>query len=63
MEMPHVRGIKEALAEVRAADPDTRITEYAVRCAIKTGELPRCGSGRNIYIDVGELKKFMRGGK
>lgn len=51
---PRMRGIKQAIAELRAADSETGLTEHALRRLILSGALPsvRCGTKYLINMDV-----------
>lgn len=51
---PRMRGVKQAVEELRAADSDTALTEHALRRLILSGELPsvRCGTKYLINMDV-----------
>lgn len=51
---PRMRGIRQAIEELRAADTDTALTEHALRRLILSGELPsvRCGTKYLVNMDV-----------
>lgn len=51
---PRMRGIKQAIEELRAADSGTALTEHALRRLILSGALPsvRCGTKYLINMDV-----------
>lgn len=51
---PCMRGIRQAVEELRAADTDTALTEHALRRLILSGELPsvRCGTKYLVNMDV-----------
>lgn len=51
---PRMRGIKQAIEELRSSDPDTAFTEKALRRIILSGELPsvRCGAKYLVNMDV-----------
>lgn len=60
-QMPHVRTIMDAVAEIKSEDPDSIITAYMVRRAINEGRLPAVRSGRAIYVDVAAVRRFLAG--
>ncbi len=51
---PRMRGIRQAIEELRSSDPDTAFTEKALRRLILSGELPsvRCGTKYLVNMDV-----------
>ena len=52
--LPRMRGLKQAIAELRLADPNTAFTEKALRRLILNGDLPsvRCGVKYLVNMDV-----------
>lgn len=59
---PRMRGIKQAIEELRLADPNTAFTEKALRRLILNGELPsvRCGVKYLVNMDV--LENYLYNG-
>ena len=56
-----VRTIKGAVEELRKEDPDSSVTEYAIRSWIKTGALPSVKSGNKYLLDMEVVKRFLAG--
>lgn len=50
MELPKMRTVKTAMAEIRALDPDTDITVNAMQTALRQGKV--------AYINVGKKRLF-----
>ncbi len=59
MSLPRVRTIPEAVAELRAEDPQTAVTPYFVRQAIASGRLPAIKAGRKILVSLDALSDFL----
>lgn len=47
---PHMRGIKQAIEEIRQTDPNTALTEKALRRLISTHEIPSVRIGAKYLI-------------
>ncbi len=56
--MSKIRTIKSALKEIKEEDPDTAITEYAIRRAIWDQKLKSKKVGVKNLVDVDEVKKY-----
>lgn len=56
-----VRTIKGVVDELRKDDPDTSVTEYALRSWIKSGALPSVKSGNKYLLDMEVVRKFLAG--
>lgn len=54
-----MRTIKEAAAELKAADPNTAITEYHIRQLALSGILPRVKAGRKLLINFDALIEYL----
>lgn len=54
-----VRKIKNSLEDIRSEDPNTCLTEYAIRQMVKKGEISHIRRGRKILIDLDELKEYL----
>ena len=54
-----VRKIKNSLEEIKVEDPNTCLTEYAIRQMIANGEISHIRRGRKILIDLDELKEYL----
>ena len=57
-----VRKIKNSLEEIKAEDPNTCLTEYAIRQMVANGEISHIKRGRKILIDLDELKEYLSNG-
>ena len=60
--MPRMRTIREAAQLVRAADPDTALTETAIRRLLTTSALPSVRVGVKYLLDIDTLEAFLAGG-
>ena len=56
---PRMRGIKTALAEVKAADPNTALTERALRRMVLTGTIPSVRVGTKYLISLDRLFGYL----
>lgn len=59
--IPRVRNIRDAVKEIREADPMSPVSEHMLRRAIKEQRLPYVCSGRNLYVDLAAVAMFLRG--
>lgn len=59
--MLHTRTIKEAAAYFKAADPNTCLTETAIRTLILTGKVPSAKVGKKYLITLEALEAFLQG--
>lgn len=57
--LPRMRTISEAAAELKAADPNTAITEYHIRQLALSGVLPRVKAGRKLLINLDTLIEYL----
>lgn len=48
--MVHARTIREAAAHFRENDPDTCLTENAIRTLLRAGAVPSVRVGRNTWF-------------
>ena len=58
---PKIRGIKEAIQELRIIDPHTAVTEHSLRMAVKSGALPCRYAGRKVLISMETLFAYLNG--
>lgn len=56
-----VRTIKGAFEEIKARDPKTDITMYAIRQIVKEGKIPYIRSGKKYLINVETLLDYISG--
>lgn len=57
-----LRKIKETITEVKREDPNSSLTEYAIRQMVINGEISHIRRGRKILIDLDELKEYLSSG-
>lgn len=57
--LPRMRTTKEAAAEIKAADPNTAVTEYHIRQLALSGVLPRVKAGRKLLINLDTLIEYL----
>lgn len=56
-----VRTIKGAFEELKARDPKSDITIYAIRQIIKEGKIPYIKSGKKYLISLENLIEYLNG--
>lgn len=59
IKLPRMRTTKEAAAEIKAADPNTAVTEYHIRQLALSGVLPRVQAGRKLLINFDLLLEYL----
>ena len=59
--MLHTRTIKEAAAHYREMDPDTALTETAIRMLLRTGQVPSIRIGKKYLVTLEALDAFLTG--
>lgn len=59
--MARMRLIKEAIAELKEHDPNTAITEYALRRMVKSGQVPSINAGNRYLVNMDVLERFLQG--
>lgn len=57
-----MRGIKQAIAEIKAADPHTALTERGLRSLINSGAVPCVRIGRKMLVNMNILSAYMKCG-
>lgn len=60
--MQHTRTIKEAAAHYREVDPNTGLTEYAIRTLVRTGRVPSVRVGKKYLVTIEALEEYLAGG-
>lgn len=60
MALPRMRGIADAAAEIRAADPNTAITPHFLRRLVKTGTIPCVLCGAKYLVNMDELERYLQ---
>lgn len=56
-----IRTIKGALEEIKARDPKSDITMYAIRQIVKEGKIPYIRSGKKYLLNVEKLIDYISG--
>lgn len=59
--MPRMRTIRETLLHVRAVDPETALTETALRRLLISGTIPSVRVGVKYLINLDALEAFLAG--
>jgi len=59
IKFPRMRTVKEAVAEIKAIDEHTAITEYHVRRLALDGVLPRVRAGKKMLINLDLLIEYL----
>ena len=59
--LPRMRGIKQAVEEIKTADPKTALTEKALRRLILSGVIPSVVVGRKYLINLDTLERYLSG--
>lgn len=59
--MERVRTLKGAVEHFRAQDPETVITEYALRRAIHEGKIPHAKSGHKFLVSLDAIERYFAG--
>ncbi len=57
----HTRTIREAAAYFQASDPDTCLTETAIRTLLRTGAVPSVRVGRKYLVTIEALEAYLEG--
>lgn len=56
-----IRTIRGAFEEIKARDPKSDITMYAIRRMVKNKEIPSVRSGKKYLINVEKLIDYING--
>lgn len=59
--MLRMRTIPEAAAELKANDPQTAVTPYAIRQMVLSGTIPCIYAGKKRLINMDILERFLNG--
>lgn len=59
--LPRMRGIRQAVEEIKTADPKTALTEKALRRLILSGVIPSVVVGRKYLINLDTLERYLSG--
>ena len=59
---PHMRGIKQSITELKQNDPETALTEKALRRLVLTGAIPSVRIGTKYLINMDVLNNYLYNG-
>ena len=60
--IPRMRTAAKIVAELKALDPDTEVTEFHLRKLAKDGTVPVVWAGRKALINLDDVLELMRQG-
>lgn len=60
--IPRMRTAPKIVAELKALDPDTDVTEYYVRQLVKKGTVPVVWAGNKALINLNDVLNLLRMG-
>lgn len=60
-DVPKMRTITQAFKEIKTADANTALTERALRCAVKRGEIPCVKIGSKTLVSMDAVAAYMNG--
>ena len=58
--IPRMRTAAKIVAEIKALDPDTEVTEFHIRKLAKSGVVPVVWAGRKALINLDDVLELMR---
>ena len=59
--MIHTRTISQAAAWFREQDPETCLTETAIRTLLRTGKVPCAKVGKKYLVSIEALEDYLAG--
>ena len=60
--IPRMRTAPKIVAEIKALDPQTEVTEYYVRQLVKAGAVPVVWAGNKALINLNDVLDLLRVG-
>ena len=57
--IPRMRTAAKIVAEIKALDPDTEVTEFHIRKLAKDGTVPVVWAGRKALINLNDVLELM----
>jgi len=57
--MSRMRTIEKAAAELKAADPETALSEYMLRRLILSGQIPSVKPGGKYLVNMDVLERYL----
>jgi hypothetical protein len=61
--MPRIRTLSEVYSYIKDMDPDTAITQNALRRMVVSGQVPCIKAGKKYLIDLDVLFEYLKGVK
>lgn len=61
--IPRMRTAAKIVAEIKAADPGTEVTEYYIRQLVKEGSVPVVWAGNKALINLDDVLSLLRWGR
>lgn len=61
--VPQMRTAEQALAMIRAADPDTAVSLRMIRRSINTGAVPHVDVGKKKLVNMAHLYRYLEEGE
>ena len=61
--MMHTRTIREAAAWFKSKDPQTCLTETAIRTLLRSGRVPCVRVGKKYLVTIEALETYLSGGE
>lgn len=59
MALPRMRMMKEAFEEIKQIDPNTALSQHALRKMIISGDIPSIRIGSRYLINLDDLEEFL----
>lgn len=60
MPLPRMRGLNEAIAEIRAEDKNSAITPHYLRKLVKSNAIPVVRAGSKYLINMDALESYLQ---
>ena len=60
MPLPRMRGINEAIAEIRAEDKNSAITPHYLRMLVKSNAIPFVRAGTKYLVNMDALERYLQ---
>ena len=57
--MEKLRTIAQAAAEIKKIDPESALTEWALRQLVKDGEIPTMKCGNKALLSMASLERYI----
>ena len=59
--MIRTRTIREAAEHFKSVDPQTALTEYAIRTLLRTGKVPCAKIGKKYLVTIEAIEAYLAG--